>query len=254
MTTMQKMQVLKTTDDKLKLNLTSTAKGMLDKFVSEDDEFYYKSGFKDMYGWYENESVIAECVAFELGKSLGLDVLEQKLVSIDDILYCKSKNFLGDKEVLLTFAKLKIDTYEQMFNKLPEHIEYFNSIFIFDFIINNIDRHLNNIGLIMCKDGSFKEPPIFDNGSSLYYNLAVDQLNYVTKNPYGYKKFDFAKPFRTSHYKQIKLVENSGVLPKLNLDFDINSILRKYYKGERLIALQKLVKERMEYVKKIYQK
>ena len=248
----QEMQIISTKDNKLRMNLTSTAKGMLDKFVSEDDKFYYKSGFKDMYGWYESNSVIAECVAFELGKCLGLNVLEQKLVNIDDVLYCKSENFLSNKEVLMTFAKLKINSYEQMLKIFPDHVEYFNSILILDFIINNIDRHLNNIGLILCEDGSFKEPLIFDNGSSLYYNLTVEQLNYSINNLYGYKKFDSAKPFRTSHYKQIKLVENSGVLPKLNLDFDIDAILGKYYKGKRLIALQKLVKERMEYVKKMY--
>lgn len=252
MNIIQEMQILSTVDDKLKMNLTSTAKGMLDKFISEDDNFYYKFGFKDMYGWYENNSVIAECVAFEIGKCLGLNVLEQELVKINDIICCKSKNFLNDDEILATFAKLKINSYEQMVKNFPEHIEYFNSILIFDFIINNIDRHLNNIGLIMCEDGSFREPPIFDNGSSLYYNLTIDQLNYFINNAYGYKKFDSAKPFRTSHYKQIKLVENSGILPKINLDFNVDAILKKYYSGKRFLALQKLIKERVEYVKKMY--
>ena len=103
MGTIQKMKVISTNDDKLKMNITSTAKGMLNKFVSEDDHFYYKSGFVDMYGWYESNSVIAECVAFEIGKHLGLNVLEQNLVTIDDILYCKSENFLDDGEILITF-------------------------------------------------------------------------------------------------------------------------------------------------------
>lgn len=252
---LKKMDIFNTnSDNKHTLELNSTAKGMLHKYISNDGGYYYKSGFCDEYGDYEDHSVIAECIAYEMGKELGLNVLKQQLVYYHDILACKSKNFLEDDENIVTFAQMGISTYKDMEERLSEHIKYFNSILIFDFIINNKDRHLNNIGLIKNHSGIYREPPIFDNGSSLFYDLSRKQLTYIANHTNGHKKYDSAKPFCRKHYNQIDLVFNNGILPDLNLDIDIDSIVCKYYQGARYFAITRSIKERLEYVKQLYKR
>lgn len=234
------------------VRLNSTSKGVLNKGITQDDKLYFKAGFCDDYGDFENHSVKSECIAYEIGKALGLDVLKQELSYSGDVLTCKSENFLKPGESLVTLAKLGIYTYEMLLNQLSEFVEYFNSILIFDFIINNIDRHLNNLALIINENGEFRTPPIFDNGSSLYFDLNSKQLDYAINNPYGFKKFALAKPFNRKHYTQIKLVEESGILPHLTLDFNVSDIVEKYYSGLRGEVIINMVNSRLEYIKMMY--
>lgn len=234
------------------VRLNSTSKGVLYKGITQDGKLYFKAGFCDEYGDFENHSVKSECIAYEIGKALGLDVLKQELSYSGDVLTCKSENFLKPGESLITLAKLGIHTYEMLLNQLPEFVDYFNSILIFDFIINNIDRHLNNLALIVDENGEFRTPPIFDNGSSLYFDLNPEQLDYSINNPYGFKKFALAKPFNRKHYTQIKLVEESGILPHLTLNFNVSDIVEKYYSGLRGEAIINMVNSRLEYIKMLY--
>ena len=72
-----------------------------------------------------------------------------------------------------------------------------------DFIIMNVDRHWGNFGFIRNVNTlAIERPaPIFDNGSSLWYDMAHIPAY-----------FDKAKTFRKKHRAQIKLVSDfSGI-------------------------------------------
>lgn len=87
------------------VRLNSTSKGVLHKGITQDGKLYFKTGFCDEYGDFENHSVKSECIAYEIGKALGLDVLKQELSYSGDVLTCKSENFLKPGESLVTLAK-----------------------------------------------------------------------------------------------------------------------------------------------------
>ena len=80
---------------------------------------------------------------------------------------------------------------------------YLDTMLVFDYLICNEDRHLNNFGVLKnMRDNSYRFPPLFDNGYALGFMQAeykpVEQYLYACK----------AKPFSTSFSKQLHLVEN----------------------------------------------
>lgn len=81
-------------------------------------------------------------------------------------------------------------------------------MFLFDAFIGNTDRHLNNIHLESTDSNpiGLKLSPILDHGASLLSKtklLRISTLNTIAL------RTDYAKPFKSSHEKQINfLVEN----------------------------------------------
>lgn len=80
---------------------------------------------------------------------------------------------------------------------------------VLDAFIGNEDRHENNFDIIRTGAGEWRNPPLYDCGASLLAWAAEDELN-GERLRYG---FDRAKPFRSRHAQQMKLVE-VPVLPK----------------------------------------
>lgn len=175
-----------------------------------------------------------------------------------EILCCVSENFLKEEETLVTFGKHyksyndKI-TYDKLINDFPQFQEEINQTLIFDFIVNNIDRHFNNFGYIV--NGKIRYCPIFDNGLSLYSDLSLEDIRAINKNKYIQKRYDKSKPFEKKHKSQIKLINK---LPNINLNNtneDFKNIIKKYedYLGdERVLAMCNLLEERLNYVRELY--
>lgn len=253
------------TKDLSSIGLSQTSKGVLLKW--NDNEFYYKSGSL-RYGLFDKVSPVVECICSKIREKLGFNGVNYFLKTISssgnedfekqDILCCVSKNFLKKDETLVTFAKHyktyneKI-TYDLLINDFYEFEEEINQTLIFDFIVNNIDRHFNNFGYII--NGNKKYCPIFDNGLSLYSDLDSTEIRNINKNEYTKKRYDKAKPFTKKHYSQIKLIRN---LPSINLNFSNDEVLdiineyNYYLSNDRIIAMNNLVNERLDYVREIY--
>ena len=58
------------------------------------------------------------------------------------------------------------------------HFEDYASMMVFDALIYNTDRHLTNFGVLRnSRTGELLDmAPVFDNGRSLFFNLAFDQV------------------------------------------------------------------------------
>ena len=247
------------------VGLSQTSKGVLLKWT--DNNIYYKSGSLH-YGKFKAVEPVIECICSEIIEKLGFKGIKYKLHTVksrgcndfdsQDILCCASENFLQSNETLVTFGKHykrfknKI-TYNQLLSDFPQFEGEINHMLIFDFIVNNIDRHFNNFGYII--NGNAKYCPIFDNGLSLYSDLNLDEIKSINKNSYAYKKFDKAKPFANKHYSQISLVKNLPSINFHNSNKDFIDILYKYdayLDGERLQAMAALLERRLNHVRKIY--
>lgn len=59
------------------------------------------------------------------------------------------------------------------------HFEDYASMMVFDALIYNTDRHLTNFGVLRnSRTGELLDmAPVFDNGRSLFFNLAFDQVD-----------------------------------------------------------------------------
>lgn len=247
------------------IGLSNTSKGVLLKWNSNNK--YYKSGSMH-YGVFNKTQPVVECICSKIHELLGFTGVDYTLETLhsngtsefeaQEILCCVSDNFLKNDESLVTFAKHYKShkgelTYEKLISDFKEFEEEINQTLIFDFVVNNIDRHFNNFGYII--NVTKKYCPIFDNGLSLYSDLSSEDIININKKPYLYKRFDKAKPFAPKHFSQIKLIKN---LPKIDLSFsneEFISILKEYeiYLGkERFNAMEQLLKGRLDYVRELY--
>lgn len=116
---------------------------------------------------------------------------------------CRSCSFLKDSEYFISFDSLyssyvggdlqtdihRLSTAELRYKFLLDlgmsickldFNEYFKTIFLLDLLIENIDRHTKNIGVIYNqKYKRFRYAPIFDNGRSLGISLSPSSKSYA---------------------------------------------------------------------------
>lgn len=136
---------------------------------------------------------------------------------------CRSRNFLGEDEELITFYRLYYNIFgkdlSQVINRMDtmeERIEYVIAfirqscgldvrnylckVMTVDMLVLNEDRHLNNLAVIM-RDNTFIPAPIFDNGVSLLTaNQSVNWHFSIEENVQSV----VARPFSGSHEKMVE--------------------------------------------------
>lgn len=191
--------------------------------TSEGTQVKYK---KDGY-WYKKDSRGREGLSeYLVSRLLTFSDMESK----DYVLYeqgyingapgCRSKNFLGNGEELITVYRLYfnefgrdlsqvlagMDTMEERITYVLDFVkescdldmrDYMRKVFMLDMLVLNEDRHLNNLAVIF-KENDFVCAPIFDNGVSL---LAANQsVNWNFSMEENVKRVT-ARPFSGSHEK-----------------------------------------------------
>lgn len=115
-----------------------------------------------------------------------------------------------------------------------DFIAYFDYLILSDFLLTNVDRHLNNISLLRNPD-SLKIigfSPIYDTGNSMFYRIPTNDLDNI--DIYHIKINSLTK----EETKMLKFVNNRKILnlKHTNLDFSIydndireNLIRKEYY-------------------------
>ncbi|WP_283693915.1 HipA domain-containing protein [Clostridium perfringens] len=263
------------TDDKVlrtsvisSIDLTSTQNGVLNKWYDINTNTFLKTG-EIKYGEYSQDEPIVECICSDLGKAIGIDVVKYELhrchtrgnddLVEQDFLVCSCPNIITDLseesyETVYDYINrlgLRYDDnfYHTLINNGVDR-ESLDRMIIFDFIINNEDRHLNNFGLIW-RNGNPRFARIFDNERSLLRKMNESELQKYYNGGFYNKQIDKCKPFRRHHFAQIKLIDS---VYDLNLDINVDFIFAKY---EDLLSelkfncMKKLVKERLAYVRKL---
>lgn len=195
--------------------LQSTSKGNQTKWYL--DGFYIK---EDSLGY---ESIAEATVSELLHYVRGIDFVDYNLCTIvyggEKHYGCYSRDFLKSGENVRTFYKLLemygfrwsdvkhctgTDRYNYICDKLNSitglDIQgYLTRVLALDYIVHNEDRHFNNLAVIECSDGTYREAPIFDNGLSLLSDIRdYPMYDSVSKCLRKVK----AKPFNVNFKKQ----------------------------------------------------
>lgn len=250
--------------------ILGTSKGVLLKwdYLKNGLHYYIKAG-KSNGIYLSNLEPIAENIAYRLGKLLGIDIVKTGLLEHtisegyhglkgQDCLLSYSLDFkTNERDVfipaidLVNMAEFAYSDLGTILNSFREEI---NKMLVFDFIIGNYDRHLNNFGVLTNADRTdLKFSPIFDNGSSLLSNF--NDVELLEVSPKDVDKYSVAKPFKRTQLAQFNLIRN---LPKLNYNItsiEIEGIVNEYaydlkeYRRKRIINL---IERRLNYVRKIY--
>lgn len=153
-----------------------------------------------------------ECIASKILHCLSVPFVEYQLIERKGRYFSLCKDFIDENHefipayypCLAMHPARKIPAEEllqQAIEKfaIPNTEHFLDQMLILDYLIMNTDRHWTNFGFIRNVETLQFEgfAPIFDNGNSLWYNLA-----------YIPEYYDKALTFRKKHEKQIHLVKS----------------------------------------------
>lgn len=161
---------------------------------------------------------ISEYLGSQIYKSIGIEVHETRLGTINRKIVVACKDFLDSTEMILDYNSIK-NEYDEMvekklenlpvtlvsnydletiliviennpyFKKIPNLKLHFWDMFIIDAFINNNDRNEGNWGLILDKvTGNLRIAPVFDNGAAFYNKSNNEKLNELLNNEYKFKQ------------------------------------------------------------------
>ena len=168
----------------------------------------------------------SEWICCRLAKVLGIDCVQYNYETIEIELFGKCfvdkaivcNTFLGADEQLITPMNLCTtaptqQTLEYVMQVNPRH---FHQMRVFDYLVCNTDRHLNNYGFIR-SDTGYRAAPVFDNDKALFSTQAND-------NSPLFREFDpylrSRAGFHASLYKDaVSIIQQYG---GLNCLFNLN--------------------------------
>ena len=249
---------------------TRTSRGMLSKgWYRVDDQLVMVKGNSITEAGTAGYEPYSEVMASLIAQVLGLLHVEYALMpaklfpdiqtySCDVVSVCPL--FVKPGDQLYHFADLadahflangQTPSPEALFQYAVELYgkKWLYQMLAFDAFIGNEDRHENNIDIIV-RHYKHVLPPLYDNGGSLLA-WATDEELTDTKLRY---QFDKAKPFRSRHAQQIKLLDEP-VLPTRDLDELYSEIIQSIspilalLSEKRTSAIRQYLKYRLHYLK-----
>ena len=239
-------------------NLSTTSFGILPKCISEH-HFIKLSVFNDNVGFY-GEEPIYEYLASKLGKAMNFNVMDTELV-MADIIYNnteyrtlasihtnfknKNRNFMSIEKYSSIFKERNI--LEFLLEK-ENYSQDIKNILIFDFLVNNIDRHGRNVEI-----DSMSLAPIFDNSMSFFSKIEDEFLN---------EKL-IEKSFKANNFLGFPdLKENLNYIRDYRIEFNLKELLKEVDNWgsetgrscRRINFIKNLLVFRYDYIKEKYSK
>lgn len=208
-----------------------------------------------------SQQTFNEVIASRIMDRLDIDHVPYSVTWINDEPYSVCEDFVTkDTELVSAWRVLQLRTKA---NHESEYLHYVNickelgidivpaldRMIVLDYIIANEDRHFNNFGLL--RDANTLEwlgaAPIFDSGTSLWYNRLTSRL---LSRDVG------CKPFKKTHGEQLKLVSSFGWFDISKLDGIEDEIIdvlcdektAQYIDAERAKAIAAEVRNRINTV------
>ena len=178
---------------------------------------------------------INEVMAAVIMRRLGVPHVSYTLLWENDLPYSVCENFITAETELISAYNIhntkKIKDPAKLYEHyvdccnglgIPNAQDMLDKMLTIDYLIANSDRHLNNFGAV--RNAVTLEwigvAPLFDNGSSFWYNYAVAKDDDSAKS----------QPFLDTHEEQIKLVRNFSWLnlsDLVNIDEEFHELLRQ---------------------------
>lgn len=200
-----------------------------------------------------------EVIATIIMNKLGIEHVQYTVTWIDDKPYSVCEDFVTkDTELIGAWRVLQLRPKANHENEYLHYVSLckelgvdivpaLDRMIVLDYIIANEDRHFNNFGLL--RDANTLEwigaAPIFDSGTSLWYNKSASR--FISSDI-------ICKPFKKTHGEQLKLVSSFDWLDisKLNgIEDEILNVLCedkavRYVEAERAKAIAAEVRKRID--------
>lgn len=219
-----------------------TTDGMLAKGWRKEGDKLFLLKRASTFGYWENLESLTETLASKVARGLFLNHVDYSYTMYHKHLCSKCEAFTSLEKSYIPFSAFRysdssnIEVMMDIFNALENSklikdeyrgaiIEHFQQMIIFDYIIENRDRHFKNYGfLVNSKTNNIIDlSPIFDNGMSLFFNFSISQLESVNINTYE-ADMSMIRGYRNSNYIEIcdkQIIQNMlENLHKLNNNYD----------------------------------
>lgn len=255
-----------------KPEINYTSGGVLYKYIEEDDlgnpKYLYKTG-NLVNKRFSNKEVVIEQICNDILDYLGIEHAVYSIITStlslnekwirQDILISKSEWFINKHDRFLHADKLidskyfrKPEAYYSILDLVPDIKDSLNNMILFDYLVNNTDRHFKNFGFIADNSiNTVRLAPLYDHGFSLgieydseYLSAVLDEEEdeYDLDIEVNLENCDTCKSFGSTNKSCLKLVEKSNLLLGTTLS-DILSIVDKYhqYLSEENITFAKIL-------------
>ena len=214
-------------------------------------------------GWGESKvdiettSNISEVVAYRIGRYFGLNTQPYHLMKSTELnIETKSSNLVVCEFIHYTVNLAQaVDNFKgrEVFDtevilktaiKLGVTRKSLLQVLLFDALIGNSDRHLNNFLLEKCPNNTLKMNHIIDNGNSLLYNKET----FVEYD-------DKSKPIKETHTEQIKYLDKyiQEELPIFNIYSDLKQFMSYIETDKEIVKAFKIMNnpEKVNEIKKM---
>ena len=163
-----------------------TTNGMLRKcWHRENDVIYLYKGSTPRYANGGLEA-LSEVYASQIAAAMGLAHVEYKLTTFHNQLVSACPLFTSEQVGYMPISGLLKETIsrDELMLYDTQHdiaslygIIPFSDMMVFDALIHNTDRHLNNFGVLIDNESNriLGPAPLFDHGNSLFYNITNDE-------------------------------------------------------------------------------
>ena len=202
-----------------------------------------------------------EVIASKIMDKLGIDHVPYSVTWINDKPYSVCEDFVTkDTELITAWRLMQLrlkanheNEYMHLVNICKDIgvdiVPALDRMIVLDYIIANEDRHFNNFGLLRNAETLewIGAAPIFDNGTSLWYDRLTPRIASSSVN---------CKPFKKTHGEQLKLVSSFDWFDASKLDGIEDEILEvfsddkaaEYIDSERAKTIASEVRNRIETV------
>ena len=242
------------------INLVSpdnTSDGWLKKKwkVIDGKRYLIKGGSLPFY-----QEPLNEACATVVMERLGISHIPYTIFMEDELPYSVCENFVTTETDLVSASNISttlrksnsVSSYQHFLDccvhcGIPKAQESIDKMLTLDYLILNEDRHYNNFGAI--RNAKTLEwlgvAPVFDSGTSLWYNQPQ-----ISSSVNTIKRMEI-KPFRRNHEEQIQLIKDFSWLnlsALVGIENDFANILSKspYINEERINDICKGFNERIQ--------
>lgn len=239
--------------------INSSSLGVYTKYVRvvNGDKYLVKSGRGDGKNKTSILEPVTECICYELAKLMGIDCAEyileednEELLSVSKWFYDETKEkFYSANKLMRILGISRENLYDKLVKNIPAIEQDLNNMIVYDYIVNNTDRHLKNFGFLK-RGNELRFAPIYDNGLALGSHLDDDEIEAEDLEDLLFDS-DYSKCFDTSNRKQLDLVDDCV----LNIDIDYETVVNKYsnyLSQKRIKFISELLKTRIEVVKRCF--
>lgn len=214
------------------------------------------------------EEPINEWLASEICRRLDFYHCDYSIDIINNRIVSKCESFVtSDEEIISAYdiynsekKSNNVTDLEHYINILEEHNvpdarKNVENMFLLDFIIMNMDRHMKNFGVIRNVNTLewVRTTPIFDNGESMQCDKLTSEINFTD----GKGKFFTNTDKKYSEMlKKLKTIRNVDIKKLDGIVTDYKNVLKKYqpYTDATSERIRKLCFGLEKRIKKLYEK